>query len=901
MLPAPDVPISISADAADDGTGVSNGITHHTAPAVIASVEDSASLPDGPLFWHNGASYELNQVRKLCKGMSVLYLYSGPRRPGDFASACDKFGAEASLVDTELDEPLMDLLDEAIFDIYMKAIANKKYQAVMMSMPCSSFSSSRSFDDGGPRPLRGISPTDIYGLPDLTLADKETVRAGTILALRGAAMARLCVEIGVPWLAETPIAKEGQPSILLLPEWIAVNSLDGVRSTNIVQCGFGAPYRKGTTLWGTVGMDGLPTECNHEYSMWKVPWSGQAYWSPHAWLRGTQSAIPACDWNPTMLRPQPPCGPYVSRAAAMYPEAMNLDLAGRLLLAAGIKQQATLVDSHFVRAGAWSNSLIRVLGPGPSSLKRPLLLSQPRDFNIKVSRVNHARARPLLEPPTSHVGDLRNISSSVQSIPGHLVIGNEVCKALENFLDANPAVEDSCIRSIGKESNQDQVIDEATLIDLRHTLGGIFESHGAILADNYHLPCKSDDISSSVCGSLLHAWASAAGDPAAPIANWFRDGAPAGIKIPFDELKGIMPDVTDSAIADDPDDLGTDYDTFTNHGDLEDDPEVVATFKEFVDKGYLKSCSTLEECREFLNGELPILNKFACILKYKWDDESSEWKVKRRIIMDSLRSGVKDASTRKFKSVLPRVTDAVSALLAALDDCKHMTGVSAEQFVIDATDAFWEVGLHPDERRFFVGKLGDQFLIYLRTAQGSRGAPVSWAAAFGLICRCVQSLFFVSSSSRRSKFDVDLQVYVDDPWAVVIGTEKQRNRRMALMILVWRIIGVRLAFAKARRGLQVDWIGSDLCLQDESFVKASIMENRMSEVKFLTASYLTKNIISIKELRSFTGKIQSMASLLHTWRPFVVMLWAAMSKFMQTNVISKSSLVKCPMRRLFRL
>ena len=249
---------------------------------------------------------------------------------------------------------------------------------------------------------------------------------------------------------------------------------------------------------------------------------------------------------------------------------MNRELAGRLLLAAGISQRATTLDSHFVRSGAWSNSLVRVGGPGPSFLKRPFLESQPRDFNIKVSRVNHARAQPLVEPTPHHVGDMRNLSASVQSIPGHLIIGNEVCRTLENFLDANPDVEESCIASIGKDLQQCEVIDDAILIELRHLLGNIFESHGAMLADDYHLPCKSDDISSSVCGSLLHAWASAAGDPAAPIANWFRDGAPAGIKIPFDELKGIMPDVTECNIAENPDDLGTDYDSFVNHGDLED-------------------------------------------------------------------------------------------------------------------------------------------------------------------------------------------------------------------------------------------------------------------------------------------------------------------------------------------
>ena len=118
MSPAPDVPISISDDAVVDHAGVTNGITHETAQAVTPLVEDSASSSGDLLFWHNGTSYTFDQVKQMCSKMSVLYLYSGPRRPGDFSSACNTFGAEASLVDTELDEPLMDLLDEAIFSLY---------------------------------------------------------------------------------------------------------------------------------------------------------------------------------------------------------------------------------------------------------------------------------------------------------------------------------------------------------------------------------------------------------------------------------------------------------------------------------------------------------------------------------------------------------------------------------------------------------------------------------------------------------------------------------------------------------------------------------------------------------------------------------------------------------------
>ena len=96
------------------------------------------------------------------------------------------------------------------------------------------------------------------------------------------------------------------------------------------------------------------------------------------------------------------------------------------------------------------------------------------------------------------------------------------------------------------------------------------------------------------------------------------------------------------------------------------------------------------------------------------------------------------------------------------------------------------------------------------------------------------------------------------------------------MLVAWRVLGTTLAFPKARRGPQVDWIGANLLAADNDTIKATIMEDRVSEVKHLTETLCSGNLVAVKDLRSFTGKRQSMASLLHTWRPFVGMLWAAL-------------------------
>ena len=61
---------------------------------------------------------------------------------------------------------------------------------------------------------------------------------------------------------------------------------------------------------------------------------------------------------------------------------------------------------------------------------------------------------------------------------------------------------------------------------------------------------------------------------------------------------------------------------------------------------------------------------------------------------------------------------------------------SPEQAML-ASDAFWQIPLKHCERRYYCGRLRRghkcRYLVYLCTAQGSRGAPLAWAAMFGLI------------------------------------------------------------------------------------------------------------------------------------------------------------------------
>ena len=50
----------------------------------------------------------------------------------------------------------------------------------------------------------------------------------------------------------------------------------------------------------------------------------------------------------------------------------------------------------------------------------------------------------------------------------------------------------------------------------------------------------------------------------------------------------------------------------------------------------------------------------------------------------------------KFKSVLPRIMDALFSVLTTLENKEDHEDCG--QFVSDDSDAFWELGLHPEER-----------------------------------------------------------------------------------------------------------------------------------------------------------------------------------------------------------
>ena len=140
--------------------------------------------------------------------------------------------------------------------------------------------------------------------------------------------------------------------------------------------------------------------------------------------------------------------------------------------------------------------------------------------------------------------------------------------------------------------------------------------------------------------------------------------------------------------------------------------------------------------------------------------------IKKRIIVDTKESKLKEAIEKGQRVVMPRLLDAVYSTLQQLSVSDADPLSLKEHSVLDFCEAFWQLPFSPCERRYFCTKLNidgcAKFIVFLRTVQRSRGAPLTWARFDALLTRFTQSLF--------SENEFVSLCCVDDPLLAVIGT-----------------------------------------------------------------------------------------------------------------------------------
>ena len=247
-------------------------------------------------------------------------------------------------------------------------------------------------------------------------------------------------------------------------------------------------------------------------------------------------------------------------------------------------------------------------------------------------------------------------------------------------------------------------------------------------------------------------------------------------------------------------------------------------------------------------------------------------RVKRRLILDCKESTVNEHAWKGGRLLLPRAADVLDDTLGLL---RQVEGTSAQVewlLVLDYSDWFFQVPLHPKERRHFAFASKGKFAVYLVQAQGSINAPFVCGRVAALIARLTQGAFGTEI--------LKLQIYVDDPCISVCGLDRQRDVNLAILILMWRALGIKLAFKKADRGQPVQWIGTTLQLEKVGTASAKVIvtakERLIEELRASTTRHLRVNLISTKELNTYVRKLNYLAGIVEIVRPYLSDVYAAL-------------------------
>ncbi len=665
-----------------------------------------------------------------------------------------------------------------------------------------------------------------------------------------------------------PVARPGQPSITLLPEMREVLGRRGVRRIQVDQCVFGAPTSK-PTLFAVHCVEISEEECgrlqcSHPSRWWRRPPDGKRRWGAHPSLRGKVWEVPEELWTEDMrlLRPGSDT-PWLTRGAAAYPGRLNAWLAAKLHSAAQAARVApgAAIDAAagsssappgMVRTGRWANTLVRSdMAAG----------RQPSDKLQFASRLRPAPPDAKAEAERVALGGMRTPASAVARLRSVAHMGSKIREAFFEMFVENPDMVSRALEAVG--SSAEDASPPASYVALaRQRLARA-------------VGCREDDAATlglagtQVRAGLLGAWRMAAGDPDDQPERWLREGGPAGVRL-VPEHRGVYPPVDDEA-PDDPEELATLLDEQAP-ASPEDEEFAQAMFRDYEAKGFVRGFDSADDLEAFL-GEEPVLSRVHVLTKERLG------KTKRRLILDCKRSGLTDASRKAERALLPRAVDVVDDILSL--ECDAAAGEGVQILVLDFSDAFWQIPLHPTERRYFTTRVRNRWYAFLRAAQGSRGAPLLWGRTVGLVMRLTQGLY----PPRKGR----IECYVDDPLACFSGTAERRAALAALTIYVWLALGFALAFGKGQWSLAAaTWTSASFSVSavqaNDSWgyrtvisVDVAVKEELVRDLIELSFDILKSNVCAVKRLRTYLGKATHVASLVKLLSPFLHRIWAAIN------------------------
>ena len=102
-------------------------------------------------------------------------------------------------------------------------------------------------------------------------------------------------------------------------------------------------------------------------------------------------------------------------------------------------------------------------------------------------------------------------------------------------------------------------------------------------------------------------------------------------------------------------------------------------------RGHLAAFGSYEKLAEFVESDNPILNKLGLIVNTRNGIANA------RMILDTKQSNVEYITSQAQRVVLPRLSDAILQLLLLLSMVMTNDVQGVEAFVLDFSDAFWQI------------------------------------------------------------------------------------------------------------------------------------------------------------------------------------------------------------------
>ena len=447
------------------------------------------------------------------------------------------------------------------------------------------------------------------------------------------------------------------------------------------------------------------------------------------------------------------------------------------------------------------------------------------------------------------LGGLRRPHRSIKRLPGYADVGAKLQKIMVKIIRHNKKDFEAVLGTLGTDTCNG--IPKHIIYDTRKMIEQEFMING-------------QDEELGLQGLLFKALLEAAGDPEIEVPQWLSGYAPLGIE---NEIKpaGVFPQIDARSVGPEIGELmelvpgwqqaqkmskqmsgDGNYTSYADHQEAAEE-ELAKEHK----NGYFKWYPNTETAEQN-HGEVTI-SRVGAIVSQK------NGKQKTRLIHDLRRSLVNSKITICERLVLPRMCDAIEdgieVLLSTTD------GQETELAVLRVA---------PNEQGYLAGKAWNGIFVYLVILFGVGSGPLVWGRVAAATMRITQAM--LGQFGRAN-------CYVDDTLLFIKGTKTERREMLMAVILLWRALGLKLAWRKAEYGRQVRWIGAQVEVDThQRILYVTVPAEKLRQLQADCNKWIHgTGMIHEKELRAFAGRGSWLGGLLPQVRPFYRQIWGALA------------------------